>query len=59
MIDISDVVIDLFEYCRTQVYPFNLFGVHWEMTILQILLIPCVAGLTIRIVKHIYEIVNM
>lgn len=59
MVDISDVVLDIFEFCRTQVYPFDLFGVHWDMTILQIMFIPCFAGLTISIVRHIYQLVNM
>lgn len=59
MTSISDVVIMVYDFAKTTFWSFNLFGKHWDMTFLQIWLIPCVAMLTVRIVKHIYEVVNM
>lgn len=59
MISISDVIMTVYEFAKTTFWEFNLFGRHWEMTFLQIWLLPCIAMLTIRIVKHIYEVVNM
>lgn len=59
MYDITDVIMMCYEFAKTTFWSFNLFGRHWDMTFLQIWLIPCIAYLTIRIVKHIYEVVNM
>lgn len=59
MSDITDVIIAVYEFAKTTYWEFNLFGQHWQMTFLQIWLLPCVAGLTIAIVKHIYELANM
>ncbi|MBO7730902.1 MAG: hypothetical protein J6S67_00065 [Methanobrevibacter sp.] len=59
MSDITDVVMYAYEFSKTTFWSFNLFGVHWDMTFLQIWLIPCIAGLTIKIVKHIYDLATM
>ena len=59
MIDITDVIMMAYNFCKTTTWTFYLFGKEWNMTFLQIWLIPCIAGLTINIVKHIYELVNM
>lgn len=59
MTSISDVMMMIWEFVWTQVWQFDLFGKHWEMTILQIWIFPCIAFITIRIIKHIYEVVSM
>lgn len=59
MSDITTVIMQVYEFAKTTYWTFNLFGQQWEMTFLQIWLIPAVAGLTIAIVKHIYELANM
>lgn len=55
---ITDVIMMIWDFCKTQFIHFNLFGRSWDLTILQIWFIPCVAGLTISIVKHIYELIT-
>lgn len=59
MYDLTDLIMDCYQFAKTTYWEFNLFGIHWQMTFLQVWLIPCIAGLTINIVKHIYELVNM
>ena len=59
MSDITSVIMQVYEFAKTTYWEFNLFGQHWQMTFLQIWLLPAIAGLTISIVKHIYELANM
>lgn len=59
MTSISDVILMVWQYAYTMVWQFNLFGRHWEFTFLQLWIMPCIAFVTIRIIKHIYEVVSM
>lgn len=59
MTSISDVILMCWDFARTTEWHFNLFGRSWDMTFLQIWFIPVMAFFTIRIIKHIYEIVSL
>lgn len=59
MTDITDIIMLAYNFAKTTTWTFYLFGQQWQLTFLQIWLLPVVAGLTISIVKHIIEIVNM
>lgn len=57
--DITSVVMSIIEFGRTTYWTFNMFGRSWSMTFMQIWLICPTAFLTIKIIKHIYEVVNL
>lgn len=56
--DLSDVILLVFNFCRDTAYPITLFGHLWQFTILDILLMPVIAGITIKIVTYIIDLVS-
>lgn len=59
MKDFSDVIVYTFDFCRSTSWPVYLFGQAWEFTILDFLLMPFFAFITVKVVKLIFNLVNL